>query len=136
MAVKKRPSKTDKIEADNLLEEASVIFEECIKCGMCKSICPTFKALREERLSARGQGILLSEKTLNKVFFECNLCKGCEQKCPVDLKICDAILKGRQAMVLKGKELKSNKEMIENIRKTGNPFGNNDPKDPDKLYCC
>ena len=34
------------------------------------------------------------------------------------------------------REVQKNKEMIENIRKTKNPFGNNDDKDPDKLYCC
>lgn len=135
MAVKKKSSKSNKIEADNLLEEASQIFEECINCGMCKSLCPMFKTLKEERVSARGHGILLSEKILNKALFECNLCKACEEKCPLGIKVCDAVRKGREALVLKGKELKSNKEMIENVRKTGNPFGKGE-KDPDKLYCC
>lgn len=130
-----RKNKTAKIEAENLLEEASEIFEECVSCGMCKSLCPVFRVLKEERVSARGQGILLSDKVLDKVFFECNLCKACEEKCPLDLKICDAIRKAREVMVLKNKGLKSNEEMIENIRKTGNPFGK-DSDNPEKLYCC
>jgi glycolate oxidase iron-sulfur subunit len=132
----KKLSKNAKIESDNLLEEASEIFENCVKCGMCKSLCPVFKVLKEEQVSARGQGILLSDKVLDKVFYQCNLCKACEQKCPVDLKICDAIRKGREAMVLKNKGLKSNEEMIENIRKTGNPFGKDAGENPEKLYCC
>jgi len=37
---------------------------------------------------------------------------------------------------LKGKGLKSNEEMIANIRKYGNPFGKGDVKDNEKLYCC
>ena len=67
--------------------------------------------------------------------FECTLCKGCEQRCPLEIKVCDAVRKAREAMVLKGKGLKSNKKMIENIRKYGNPFGKN-KVDKEKLYCC
>jgi len=131
----KKPSKTDKIEANNLLEEASQVFEPCITCGMCKSLCPVFKIVLEESVSPRGHAILLSEKNLNEIVFKCNMCKACELKCPLNIKVCDGILKAREALVLKGKGLKSNEEMISNIRKTGNPFGDGE-KDPDKLYCC
>jgi len=131
-----KPTKSDIIEANNLLEEVSEILEPCIKCGMCKAICPVFKVLREESIGPRGKVVLLSDKTLDKIVFECTLCGGCEQKCPLGIKVCDAIRKAREAMVLKGKGLKSNKEMIENVRKTGNPFGKGDVKDKDKLYCC
>lgn len=127
--------KQEKIEAENLIEEASQIFENCIRCGMCKSLCPVFKALREESSSPRGHSILLSDKSLDKIVFQCNLCKACELKCPLEIKICEGILKAREALVLKGKGLKENEEMIENIRKTGNPFGK-DGKNKDKLYCC
>jgi len=125
-----------KIEADNLLEETSGILEKCIQCGMCKALCPVFKALREEQFSPRGKAIMLSSKALDKVIFECNLCKACEQKCPLNIKICDAILKAREASVAKGQGLKSNEEMISNIRKTGNPFGKDLEKNKEKLYCC
>jgi Fe-S oxidoreductase len=101
---------------------------------MCKSLCPVFNILKQEQYSPRGKAILLSDKILDEVVFKCNMCKACEEKCPLDIKICDAIKKAREAMVLKNKELKENKEMIENIRKKGNPFG--DSKKSDKLYCC
>jgi len=133
--VTKKVSEADKIEADNLMEEASEIFEGCVRCGMCKSLCPVFKILREERVSARGKGIVLSEKIMDKVLFECTLCRACEEKCPLGIKVCDAVRKGREAMVLRGKGLKGNEEMMKNVRKSGNPFGK-DVKDPDKLYCC
>ena len=129
-------SETDKIEADNLLEEASEIFEGCVKCGMCKSFCPVFKVLKEESVSARGKGILLSEKIMDKVLFECTLCRACEEKCPLGIKVCDAVRNGREAMVLRGKGLKGNKEMMKNVRKSGNPFGKMTDKDKEKLYCC
>jgi heterodisulfide reductase subunit C len=130
------PSSSDKIQAGNLQEEASEILSGCIKCGMCKSLCPVFKILREEQFSPRGKAILLNEKILDKVVFHCNLCKACEEKCPLGLKVCDAILKAREAMVLQGKELKENKEMIDNVRKNGNPFGDGSGKFDGKFYCC
>jgi len=130
-----KPTKSDIIEANNLLEEVSEILEPCVRCGMCKSICPVFKTLREESVSPRGKVHLLSDKTLDKIIFQCNLCKGCEQVCPLGIKVCDAIKKAREAMVLKGRGLKSNEEMMKNVRKYGNPFGKGDV-DPEKLYCC
>jgi len=134
--VSKKISESDKIEADNLLEEASEIFESCVRCGMCKELCPVFGVLKEEEVSARGKGIVLSEKIMDRVLFECTLCGMCEEKCPLGIEICDAVRKGREAMVLMGKGLKGNKEMIENVRKFGNPFGKMTEKDKEKLYCC
>ncbi len=73
-------SEADKIAAANLMEEASEIFESCVECGMCKSLCPVFKVLKEERVSPRGKGIILSDKVMDKILFECSLCKGCEER--------------------------------------------------------
>ena len=124
------------VEAINVLEEVKEILHPCIKCGMCKALCPVFKTLKEEEISPRGHSIMLNEKILNDLVFKCNLCKACEEKCPLNLKICDAMKKAREALVMDGKELKSNKEMIESIRKTGSPFEKTGKTDPDKLYCC
>jgi Fe-S oxidoreductase len=128
-------SKADRIEAGNLMEEVSEVFDACIQCGMCKSRCGVFRVLREEQYSPRGKRDLLSKKIMDKILFECNLCKACEESCPLDVKVCDAVLKSREAMVLLGKGLKGNEEMIGNIRKKGNPFRNG-KIDKDKLYCC
>ncbi|MFH1237990.1 MAG: (Fe-S)-binding protein [archaeon] len=128
MGEKGKPTKQDKIEADNLMEEVSEILEPCIKCGRCKSICPVFRVLREEHVSPRGKTIILSENILDNVIFECCLCKGCEKECPLGVKVCDAILKARNVMVLMGKGLKSNEEMIKNIWKYGTPFGKGEIK--------
>lgn len=125
----------NRIESSNALEEASELLEKCIKCGMCKSLCPVFKVLKEEESSPRGHSIILTNKILQESLFKCNLCKACERKCPLNLKICDAILKARESLSLKNKNPKTNQEMIENVRKTGNPFGGKKPSG-DKLYCC
>ena len=129
-------SKSSRIEAGNLMEEASEIFESCVKCGLCKGRCGVFRVLREEGFSARGKGDLLSAKVMDKILFECNLCRACEESCPLDVKVCEAVLKGREAMVLLGKGLKGNEEMVANVRKKGNPFGDSSEKDLAKLYCC
>jgi len=124
----------EKIEANNIKEEVRDIVEKCVKCGMCKANCPVFKTLREESTSPRGHAILLSEDVYDKILFKCNLCKACEKNCPLDVKLCEAIRKAREVLVLEGKELDGNKEMIKNIRECGNPSGKN--PDKDKLYCC
>lgn len=124
------------IEAQNLIEEASEIIQNCIRCGMCKSLCPVFKSMKEEEISPRGHSIMLNEKIVNELLFKCTLCKACEQKCPLNLKICDAIKKAREAMVLEENGLKSNEEMAKNTRETGSPFGKDKNPSKDKLYCC
>jgi Fe-S oxidoreductase len=136
MATKKQKiSEQDKIESHNSVEAAKVILENCIKCGMCKSLCPVFKTLKEESVSPRGHSILINNDVIEETLFQCTLCKACEQKCPLKLKICDAVRKGRESLTLKNKNLKSNEEMMKNVRKHGNPFGNG-PIEKDKLYCC
>lgn len=129
-------SKAARIEAGNLMEEAKEVFDNCVQCGMCKGRCGVFRVLKEEQYSPRGHGDLFSEKIMDKIVFECNTCRACEESCPLNIKVCDAVLKGRQVAVLMGKGLKENEEMMKNIRKNGNPFGKDGNIDPDKLYCC
>lgn len=131
----KQKTKTN-VAVLNAMEEVREILSPCIKCGMCKSLCPVFKTLKVEELSPRGHSIMLNENILNDLVFKCNLCKACEKKCPLNLKICDAMKKAREVLVLEEKGLKGNKEMMETIRKTGSPFENTGKIDPDKLYCC
>ena len=128
-------NKQEKIEANNLKEEIREIISPCVKCGMCKSNCPIFKVLKEETSCPRWHMTLLSEEVYDKILFKCNLCQACEKSCPLGIKICDAIRKSREVLVLEGKELEGNKEMIKNIRETGNPSGKKEGSN-DKLYCC
>jgi len=124
-----------KVEAENAKEEINEIVEKCIKCGMCKSLCPVFKIVREETISPRGKATILDNKVYDKIVYQCSLCKACEQKCPLNLKLCTAFKKARQVLVETGKETEENKEMIKNIRQDGNPFGKSKGKSG-KLYCC
>ena len=123
------------IESENLIEEAFEIFEQCMKCGLCKSSCPVFKVLKEEYSSPRGFALIAKNKILDKIVFKCTLCKACEKNCPLDIKLVDGIMKIRQALAVKQQNTKVNKEMLNNIKKTGNPFGKNPDKNK-RLYCC
>ena len=127
--------KKEEIEINNIEDEIQGIVEECINCGLCKSLCPVFKIMKEEYYSPRGKSIMFSERFIDKIVFECNLCKACEQKCPLKIKVWEAVRNAREVLNLKGKELEGNKEMMNNIRQTGNPFGKSNKK-TDKLYCC
>ena len=100
------------VEEKNTKEEIIEIVEKCIKCGLCKELCPVFKAIREEQYSPRGHAILLSNKIYDKILFDCTLCKACEEKCPLNLKICTAIKKARNILNMKDKEHLKNKEML------------------------
>ncbi len=111
------------IESDNAKEEIKEIVEKCFKCGFCKKLCPVLKVVREEQSSPRGKAIILDSGYVDKFIYECTLCKACEEKCPLNLKLCDSFIKARQILVRQKKELSENKEMIKNLDKTGNIFG-------------
>lgn len=122
-------------EAENAKIEVEEIVKKCVKCGMCKSLCPVFGIMREETLSPRGKAMILDKETYDKIVYECSLCKACEEKCPLEIKLCDAFRKARKVLVEEKKETKENKEMIKNMRESGNPFGKDTGKKR-KLYCC
>lgn len=110
------------IEEKNAKEEITEICEKCIKCGLCKELCPVFKVLREEALSPRGHAILLSNKIYEKMLYDCTLCGACEEKCPLSLRLCTAIKKGRQVLNLKDKENEEAAKMLKRFKEGRNPY--------------
>jgi glycolate oxidase iron-sulfur subunit len=65
--------------------------DKCVKCGTCRSICPTFRVLGRETASARGKLALIGaylegEKGLGEDYIrhlkECTMCGGCKGSCP------------------------------------------------------
>jgi len=105
-----------KEEKNNELENA----KDCYLCGMCKSSCPVYEILLNERYSPRGKAILLKANEEDKTFYLCTLCGNCITKCPakVDLK-----LREHRQKLVKQLTTKANKKMIENLRRHGNPYG-------------
>ena len=111
------------IESDNAKDEVKEIVEKCIKCGMCKPLDAVFKIMREEQYSPRGKAIMLNNNVYEKIVYQDTLSRQCEVNCPLKIKMHEAIIKARKVLVGSKKEIPENKNMIENLKKTGNIFG-------------
>lgn len=64
--------------------------QKCVKCALCKSVCPTYPYIQEEAGYARGR-IVLAEMLLSgelkdgeayKHLDQCAMCRRCEWVCP------------------------------------------------------
>ncbi len=110
------------IEEKNTREDIIEITEKCIKCGLCKELCPVFKALREEQTSPRGHCILLSNKIFSELVYQCTLCKACELKCPLHLDICRAIKKARTILANREEDNPELKKVLKKIEDKENPY--------------
>ncbi len=117
------------VEIDNAKEEIREIVERCFKCGLCRELCTVLRVMRTEEYSPRGKAIILENKEYEKIVYDCSLCRACEIKCPLHLKLCTAFVKCREILVNQKKELTENKEMIKNLEKTGNIYGIEEKKD-------
>jgi glycolate oxidase iron-sulfur subunit len=74
-------------ELKNLKEELN----KCVKCGTCRSICPTFRVIGRESASARGKLTLIDaylkgDIGLTEDYYkhtkECTMCGACRDSCP------------------------------------------------------
>ena len=110
--------------------------KDCINCGMCRNSCGVFKILLDERNSPRGRAILMKKDMIDKAFYYCTLCGRCNLNCPLGIDLLSEFRNNREEVV-KRLTTKSNREMIENVRKFGNPIGEvEEGRIPKKLYCC
>ncbi|RJQ44714.1 MAG: (Fe-S)-binding protein [Nitrospiraceae bacterium] len=76
----------------------------CVRCGACKTLCPTFLTTLNETMGARGRVTLLGElegdrlsasKNLAEKIFSCMLCEACRNLCPVGINIPEVVYQGR-----------------------------------------
>lgn len=117
----------------------------CLNCGACLNFCPVYHQIGtnygSKYLGSKGvifagfSESLLKAKEAN--CFACTLCSACFENCPVKINLPELIKKIRNKMEKENLQTETNKEMIENIKKFGNPFGKIEKgKIPKKLYCC
>lgn len=69
--------------------------EACIRCGLCLSVCPTYRPSNRETLSPRGRialvknmvegGLVLDEPGFQKHMDLCMQCMACHSVCPTDV---------------------------------------------------
>ena len=117
------------VESDNTKRELKEIVEGCVKCGLCRELCPVLRTLKEEQYSPRGKAVMLDNFYIEKIVYDCTLCKACEKSCPANLKLCDAFIKAREILVKQKREPHEARDVLKNLEKTGNPFGIEEEKD-------
>lgn len=77
---------------------------KCVRCGACKTFCPTYLQTMNETFGARGRVTLLGEleedrlpptKNLAEKIFSCMLCEACKGLCPTGINIPEIVYQGR-----------------------------------------
>jgi glycolate oxidase iron-sulfur subunit len=79
----------------------------CIRCGLCLSVCPTYKNSLRETESPRGRVALVAKATEGELdltrnfkdhMYRCLACLACNDICPVGIKPADLCLEARHAI--------------------------------------
>lgn len=117
-------------KVDNL-EAVRNAVNTCTMCGFCKSVCPSFKAIRWDSALSRGRIILTyglltgeieADDSVMENIYTCTTCADCERRCTSKVKIVDIIELCRADLVKNGHILPKHKAVCENILKYNNPF--------------
>jgi len=86
--------------------------DRCLKCGLCRAVCPVFAEVLDESGCARGKIALiegLSENSLSlssrfsDKLSKCLNCKSCMEVCPSGIKVDELVLAARSEIFRKGK---------------------------------
>ena len=107
----------DNPQIHNLKEEIRETVTQAITIPNHK--CAVFRAGREDKFSPQGKAQLLESDRYESYIFDCTLCKACEQ----DSKLCTAFQKARTVLTLQKKDPQANKELLQNLKTTGNIYG-------------
>jgi glycolate oxidase iron-sulfur subunit len=84
----------------------------CIKCGLCRAVCPTLLETVSESQGARGrvslvEAVLDGRLSLSDIFEDrissCINCKACIDACPSGVRVDDIILAARAELVARGR---------------------------------
>lgn len=88
----------------DILEETM----KCVRCGACKTYCPTYIDGLSEALSPRGRVILIRNliesrlrpsESLIEDIYSCLLCDACKDQCPLKIDMPAIIYEGRSLTV-------------------------------------
>ncbi len=108
----------------------------CINCGFCRAGCTVYSRTGLESENARGRviqayymmkGILKPSKEVADKFYLCTTCLNCKATCPAGVVVSDIVEAGRRRLVEAGFLPEIHKTLMENLKATGNPFG--EPKE-------
>jgi len=108
----------------------------CTLCGFCKSVCPYFEDNQWDPSVARGKVILAyglsrgeipADESVVERLYQCTTCADCERRCPSNIQVVDIVEAARADIVEAGRALPAHKKIVENIRRTRNPYGETVP---------
>lgn len=114
------------------LEELQGEMDTCIRCAYCFEECPVIRETRWDSDGARGKvilsyGLLSGElepsQYIADKLFRCTLCRDCLERCPSKVRILDIITSARARLVEEGFASPTHLQVIENIERTGNIYG-------------
>ena len=83
------------------------LLSKCVRCGACKTLCPTYLTTLNETMGARGRVAILGElseerltptRKLAEMIYSCMLCGACKGICPTGINIPEMIYEGRSIL--------------------------------------
>jgi glycolate oxidase iron-sulfur subunit len=99
---------------ENLIDGWRENLARCLRCGLCREVCPAFRATASERFSPRGRLALLEAYLeggplgggLGAPFYEaldyCLSCRACAERCPSGVAGDVLVLAAREAGLCRG----------------------------------
>ncbi len=114
------------------LEDYAEDIETCFgaSCAFCERGCPVYRVINKKTFTSRGRnrailGILKGKvkpsQELADTYYQCTLCGNCERWCALpDTAITKAL---REYLIEHGFENEAHKKLVENVDKSGNPYG-------------
>ncbi len=91
---------SDKIDVKLTVELA----HQCVKCSACRSVCPTYSVVKEERSSPRGRlslaeavvdGLIPMDEDIIAQWNQCAMCRRCEWICPNEVEYKEIMFRAR-----------------------------------------
>ncbi|MGE5376001.1 MAG: (Fe-S)-binding protein [Bacteroidota bacterium] len=93
------------MHSDSLSRPSESEYLNCIRCGLCLSVCPTYREYLSETASPRGR-VALTRKSLEgelelspnliEKMYACFACMACNEVCPVGIRPADLAIEMRE----------------------------------------
>ena len=109
--------------------------DACTNCGRCQEVCPAYASGRDlsprlvvrdlaeqNRTDPKGDAFNLGTIRENELW-ACTMCNACVYTCPVFIDQVDYITEFRRTLVAESKLDGKKKIFLENVGRSGNPFG-------------
>ena len=105
-----------------ILAQQEDMINRCFRCGLCRSVCPSFEEIGLESASPRGRvqfakavltGTADMDEAIQVRMLDCLNCMRCSEVCPADVRTNEIVLAARAELAKKG-ELNLIKKLVFN----------------------